>query len=131
MEQVLWLHYLITEGTASPIGRLAAYRELSGAGFYEPVFNARAVRPLVKRFGKNPPELAQAGIVLGGNLSQAGDVSVTLPLLPRVPVTYVIWAGDDEMPPEGTILFDSTASGWLAAEDLVVLASLGTYRLIS
>jgi len=131
MEQVLWLHYLTTEGTSPPAGRLAAYRELSGAGFYEPIFYARAVSPLIKRFGKTPEELIEAGIALGGVSGQAGDASITLPLLPNVPATYVIWAGDDEMPPEGTVLFDGTASGWLAAEDLVVLASLGTYRLLS
>jgi hypothetical protein len=59
-----------------------------------------------------------------------GDASVTLCPLPKLPVTYIIWAGDDELPPAGMILFDSTASGWLPAEDLTVLASLGAYKLI-
>ena len=129
-EQILWLHYLISEGTGLPTSRLVAYRELKGAGFYEPAFNARAVRPLVKRFGSNPSALLEAGKVLGGTPSDVGDFSVTLYPLPYVPVTYAVWTGDDELPPGGNVLFDETASGWLHAEDLVVLASLGSYALI-
>ena len=37
----------------------------------------------------------------------------------------------DELDAGGNILFDETAIGWLPAEDLAVLASLGAYRLIS
>jgi hypothetical protein len=48
-----------------------------------------------------------------------------------LPVTYVIWRGDDELPPAGAILFDGNASGWLPAEDLTVLASIGAYKLVA
>lgn len=130
IEQVLWLHYLTSEGTRAPTGRLIAYREVPGAGFYASKFEARAIRPFVKRFGGNPEDLCRAGAALGGLPYPAGDGAVTICLLPRLPVTYIIWKGDDEFGAGGNILFDETAFGWLPAEDLAVLASLGTYRLI-
>lgn len=130
-EQVLWLHYLTSEGTRMPTGEWVAYRALAGAGFYEPKFLERAVKPLVKHFRREPASLLAAGKALRGIPATAGDYAITLYLLPYLPITYVLWAGDDELPPEGNILFDRTASGWLAAEDLTVLASMGTYRLVA
>jgi hypothetical protein len=39
-------------------------------------------------------------------------------------VTFVLWGGDDEFPPSGNILFDSSAPQFLPTEDFAVLASL-------
>ena len=129
-ERILWMHYLISEGVGAPTGRLVAYRELKGAGFYELAFNARVIRPLVKRFGANPALLTQTAVLLDGRPERMGDAAATIWPLPRLSVTYIVWGGDDELPPDGMILFDSAASGWLPAEDLTVLAALGTYRLV-
>jgi len=130
IEQVLWLHYLIGERGRTPTGKLSAYRDIRGAAFYESKFIARAVRPIVKCFGGNPQSLCDTGAVLSGQPANAGDAAITISPLPNLPITYILWAGDDEFPPEGNILFDETASSWLDAEDLVVLASLGAYRLV-
>ena len=131
--EVIFLHYLTSEGTKQPEGKLISYREVPGALFYEPKFIQRAVNPLVKCFGKNPEKLIEIAEMSGGVKSADGDASacsVKINLLPYLPVTYIIWAGDDEFEPTGTILFDKTASGWLNAEDLVVAASFGAYELI-
>lgn len=130
-ERILWMHYLCAEGSRAPSGEWVAYRALSGAGFYEPKFRERAVHPLVKRFGCDPSALMDAGVVLGGVPADFGDGAVTLFPLPRIPVTYIVWAGDDELPPDAQILFDRTATDWLCAEDLTVLASMGTYKLMA
>lgn len=129
-ESVLWLHYLTSGGGGKPAGSLIAYRDVPGARFYEPKFYARAVRPIVKRFGKDAAALLKAGLSLGGVKADYGDCAVTLPCFPHVPVTYIVWRGDGEMPAEGSVLFDKSAANWFPAEDLVVLASLGAYELI-
>jgi len=128
--EIIFLHYLISEGTKKPEGKLISYREIPGALFYESKFIQRAVNPIIKCFGKNPKELIETGKLFGGVKSNEGDVSIRINLLPYLPVTYIIWAGDDEFEPSGNILFDKTASGWLCAEDLVVAASLGAYELV-
>ena len=129
-EQVLWLHYLTSSGGGKTTGELIAFRDVHGARFYEPKFCARAVRPIVKRFGKDAGGLLKAGLALGGVKANYGDCAVTLPCFPYVPATYIVWQGDGEMPAEGSVLFDKSAAGWLSAEDLVVLASLTAYELI-
>lgn len=133
--EILFLHYLTSEGTKQPENKLISYRDIKPAGngamFYEPKFIQRSVNPLVKHFGEKPDKLLSAGKFLGGIQSAEGDVSVRINLLPYVPLTYIIWAGNDEFEPSGTILFDKTCIGWFGAEDLAVLASLGAYELIN
>ena len=128
--EIIFLHYLTSEGTKQPDGKLISYREVPTALFYEPKFIQRAVNPIVRSFGKNPEKLIETGERLGGVKSNAGKFAITINLLPYLPVTYMIWAGDDEFEPSGNILFDKTAPGWLCAEDLVVAASLGAYELV-
>jgi hypothetical protein len=45
-------------------------------------------------------------------------------------VTIVIWSGDDELPPEGSILFDESIISYLPTEDIAVLSGMPLYRLI-
>ena len=128
---IIWLHYLISEGTREPTGRLISYRETPGALFYNRNFMGRATRPLARCFGADPQALVRTGLRLGGAVAQGGDAAVTVPALPKFPMTFMVWAGDDEMAPSGNILFDQTAIGWFGAEDLAVIASLGAYEMIA
>ena len=131
--EIIFLHYLTSEGTKHPEGKLVSYREIPGALFYEPKFVQRTVNPIVKCFGKNPEKLIEIGGMFGGMKSPEGDASaysVKIDVLPYLPITYMIWAGDDEFEPTGTVLFDRTASGWLNAEDLVFAASFAAYEMI-
>jgi len=128
--KIIWLHYLTTDGIQKQSGNLIAYREAAPALFYETNFNKRAVKPLVNHFGKNPQNLICIGIALGGQTAKLGDAAVTINVLPYVPMTFIIWEGSEEFPPDGNILFDQTAKTWFAAEDLAVLASLAVSELI-
>jgi hypothetical protein len=67
---------------------------------------------------------------LGGNPLGFGDASVELFPLPRIPVTLILWLGDDEFPARADLLFDSSSEHhipldiiWSAAM-LTVLAML-------
>jgi len=130
VEQILWLHYLTSEGAGALAGRLCAFREFAGASFYEPKFAARALRPILKRFGRDPQVLYRAAEALYGARSTAGEIAVTLCPFPALPITYILWPGDDEAEASGQILFDASAIGWLSVEDLVVAASQVSYALL-
>ncbi|MDR0474207.1 MAG: DUF3786 domain-containing protein [Treponema sp.] len=129
-QKILWFHYLIANGSRNESGRLMAYREAASALFYEPNFYKRAIRPLLGCFGKNPEKLLETGEALGGQAASMGDASVRIKVLPYLPVTFIIWEGCEEFPPEGNILFDQSAKTWFCAEDLAVLASAAVYELI-
>jgi hypothetical protein len=128
--RIIWLHYLTAMGAKKLSGRLIAYREVAPALFYESNFYKRSVIPLVHCFGENPQELVKTGEALGGRAAALGDAAVTINVLPYLPMTFIIWKGDEEFPPDGNILFDNTAKTWFVAEDLSVLAGLAVYELI-
>jgi hypothetical protein len=52
-------------------------------------------------------------------------------LLPNVPVRLILWAGDDEFPAAGNILFDENINRILSPEDIAWLAGMLVYRLIA
>jgi hypothetical protein len=50
--------------------------------------------------------------------------------LPRVPITFILWEGDDEFPPSIKILFDPSITGYLPLEDISVISKLASTRIV-
>lgn len=124
------LHYVIGAKPLGPTGKLLPYRALpNGAPFAGP-FRERSIGPLARVFGAEPEKLIEAGAQLGGRRAPHGDASVEAPFLPRLPVTCLVWAGDDEFPAEANILFDSSAVNHFHIEDLAVVGEITTRFLI-
>lgn len=129
-DKILILHYL-TQAKGTPISnKTIAYKELPKGASYFPSFSKRAIQPLVTHFGREPHRLLDVAGTLGGHKADFGDVSVTINAFSRVPITLVLWRGDDEFPPEGNIMFDSTISDYLPAEDINVLCETIAWRLV-
>lgn len=129
-EKLLILHYLI-QASGSPVsGKKITYKELPDGASYFPTFYKRAIKPLVDNFGQKPQKLLDAAKKLGGFRADYGDLSVTINAFSRVPLTLVLWYGDDELNPEGSILFDNNISGYLSAEDITVLCETIVWRLV-
>lgn len=122
--QVLLLHYLINASPAGVQDKLISFKELPSGRIYVGPFTNRAIRPLVAIFGNNASKLIEAGESLGGIKKDLGDAAVTVPALPKIPVTFVIWEGDDEFPPSGNVLFDASAPLHLETEDYAMLPGL-------
>ncbi len=127
--KILILHYLV-RSTGTPLtGNLISYKELPGGDIYFEPFRKRTIIPLIKIFGDNPQKLIEIGKQLGGNEAALGDYSITINVLPNVPITYVLWDGDDEFPPNATVLFDEIASEYLHTEDYAFIASFTVYEM--
>jgi hypothetical protein len=129
-DRIMVLHYL-TRATGVPLsGRMIAYQELAEGAAYYPTFLKRAVKPLADYFGAKPEKLPECSRDIGGIRADYGDVAVTIPAFRRVPVTLVLWRGDEEFPPSSNILFDSTVLDYLPAEDINVLCQTISWRLV-
>jgi len=129
-EKVLILHYFISAKGTPAANRLITFRELPEGSVYSPTFSKRTTKPLLDHFGKEPHLLVDAGGKLGGHKADYGDTAVTINAFSRVPVTIILWQGDDELAPQGNILFDATISDYLPTEDITVLCETITWRLI-
>ncbi len=127
--KILILHYLAGAEGIPVRQKPISFKELPGGAIYIGPFTNRAIRPLVSVFGENPTELLEAGRGLGGTKADLGDMSIRIHAFPNVPVTLVLWRGDEEFSPSGNILFDVSAPHYLPTEDYAVLASLVVYQL--
>ncbi len=129
--KIVLLHYLIKADGRPLSHQLLPYKEIPGGMLYAGVFARRAVEPLIPVFGQSPEAFLDAGFRLGGHKAEYGDVSFVLPALPRIPMTYIIWKGDEEFPATIQLLFDKSVEGYLSLEDIVVVSEMATSRLIA
>jgi len=129
-EKILILHYFTMAKGTPASGALITYKQLPGGISYFAAFSQRTITPLVNRFGKKPELLMRAAANLGGREATYGDVSVTINAFAHVPITFVLWRGDEELAPNATILFDGNISDYLATEDVAVVSETITWKLV-
>lgn len=132
-EQALVLHYLVNASGKEPTGQWITYREVPSGEFYWSAFVKRAKAPLVNFFGERPELLLKLAPLVGGEPAEdlAGDAAVIVRAFPKVPLFLQLWAGDDEFPADGNVLFDQTVSGYLSTEDIALAAGLPIYKMMA
>ena len=130
-EEILVFHYLERATGIPASGKWTSFAEIPGGTFYNSVFLQRCKAPLVKHFGEDPQKLmAVAAEEVRGEPFPLGDTGIRVPAFPRVNLGLVLWKGDEEFPPEGNVLFDSSITGYLPVEDIVILAETVVWKLI-
>jgi len=129
-DKVLILHYLLSAKGTPITNRLIAFKELPGGGNYFRTFSKRAIEPLVEHFGEKPHALIDIAGKLGGHTVDLGDIAVSINTFSRVPVTIVLWQGDEEFPAQGDILFDAAVSDYLTTYDVTVLCESIIWKLV-
>lgn len=129
-DKILILDYF-TRAKGTPLAnKVITYKELPDGINYFPTFAKRAISPLVTFFGNEPEQLLKTTEILGGRKANYGDAAVTIDAFKRVPITIVLWQGDEEFAPEGSLMFDSTISDYLTNDDIHTLCENITWRLV-
>ena len=130
-EKIVLCHYLLQAKGTRPSGQWITFRQIPDGQFYDAAFQQRTRGPFLSFFGDKPDLFRASAEKLAGAPVSAGDAGMIFPVLPMVPVQLILWQGDEELPPESTILFDATITDYLPAEDIAVLSGMLVYRLIS
>jgi hypothetical protein len=124
MEAVLILHYLIglLKHGFHTSGEWISFKETRDGNLFWPAFQESAIKPLVQSFHRDPDGLVQnMAERLGGRMVEGGDVAVELATFPGVLLRLVFWKGDEELPPEASLLFDRGLTEIYSTEDVAVL----------
>jgi len=129
-ERLLMLHYILNANGSPLTGNMITYKEIPGGTAYFPTFHKRTIKPLLDNFSADAQKLLVAAETVGGVRADCGDVAVSINAFSRIPLTLVLWYGDDEFPAAGSILLDSSITGYLAAEDITVLCEIITWKLV-
>lgn len=127
---ILLLLYLLESTGRDLEGEWVSFEQLPGGAGYMGSFRGRVMGPVLRTFGSQPDALLAAAEKLDGERLVLGDAAVRLPALPRVPIAYILWAGDADFAPSASVVFDASVEGYLDAEAVTVLAELATRRLI-
>jgi len=129
-DRILILHYILTAKGTPLSNQQITFKELPEGIVYFRTFYQRTIKHIIANFGQNPTRLIEAGEKLGGHKANYGDTSITINALPHIPVTFVLWRGDEEFGAEGNILFDNTITDYLPTEDIIVLSEAITWKLV-
>ncbi len=128
--RIIILHYINSASGIPFAGEKIAYGDIPACMHYDPIFERRVLKPLARAFGYDKYSFKEAGSLMGGREEEFGDASFTLFAFPKVPVTFVLWEGDEEFPPQAKALFDPSITGYLPLEDIVVIAKLAAGRVL-
>ena len=127
---VLLLHYLIGSKQRMLRNKLISYRELPNGMVFYNAFRNLAIDPIAEIFGNDMEAFEEHGMELGGNRVSYGEMAFEFSIFPRVPVTYILWTGDEEISASANILFDLSALEHLHTEDLAEVGEVITHQLV-
>lgn len=115
----------ITDGCAAPFrGGFLTFREMPWGELYIRPFTGRCLTRAAFTFGTRLSAFAAACEAMGAKKLQHGDVGYEFELLPDFFIRLLVWAGDDEFPPNAQLLFSDNFADGFAAEDRVVAGDI-------
>lgn len=115
--KVAVINYLIGAKEIPPKGKWVLPKDLSGGRGFS-ASHTFPVEPILEQYGSDPEGFLRKGISLGAEREAFGDASLKFPALPRIPVLFVLWRGDEEFPPRINVLLDVTATEHMQVDAL-------------
>ncbi len=131
LEQLCILAYLVGARDLPLTGKLIGAERLDPGGFFFRGSHRLPVEKLTAVFGLAPLLLHKVGCLLNATPQAFGDASIELSVLPRISLTIIIWAADEEFPARASVLFDRSASAHLPLDVLFVVATLTIRTVVS
>ena len=114
-----------------PTGEWISFKETGRRQGLLACFSQEHHKTTRRMLPERDPEGLARNLVLhfGGRIVEGGDVAVEVATFPEVFVRMIFWKGDDDLPPEATILFDRGLMDVYSMEDVAVLLTLIVQRL--
>ncbi len=128
-----WLvsvNYLLGAKKLPPAGEWVAPRSLPYGEFFFRGPHELPTKKVADAFGDDPEAFLRAGLRLGGTKNVEGDAALVLPVLPRIPMKYILWIRDEEFPARVQILFDRNTPEHLQVDAILAACWLTTAALL-
>ena len=127
--ELLVLVYLLNAGPQLLSRELVTAKELKTAHFFQGPHELN-VGGVLERFGRDLKGFRKAAESLGGEAQSLADAAFKIPALPKVPLYYLLWEGDDEFEPRISVLFDRSVESHLSADAIWGLVALASEALL-
>jgi hypothetical protein len=130
LEQLCLLAYLIHAQDLPLANKLVKPEALPSGQFFFRGLHSLPTEKLEKAFGEYPEHLYSVAEQFDAKQCEFGDVSIRLYVLPRIPLTMVVWRACDEFPARASILFDQTAGAHMPLDALHAVVNLAVDAVI-
>lgn len=124
LEQLCILAYLVNARDVPLANKLVRAEALPGGQFFFRGLHRLPTEKLQEVFGHCPGRLYEVAPQFSAKRCDFGDASIELTVLPRIPLTIVVWRADDEFAARASILFDQTAGSQLPLDALGAAVNL-------
>ncbi|MCH7556322.1 MAG: DUF3786 domain-containing protein [Planctomycetes bacterium] len=131
LEQLCILAYLINARDLPLADKLIGAETLPGGQFFFRGLHSLPTEKLKNVFGNCPEVLHRVSAQFDAERCEFGDASIRLYVLPRLPLTIVIWRHCEEFDARASILFDQTAASQLPLDALLAAVNLTVGALVS
>jgi len=128
--ELMSLAYLLQVTHSGLRNEMVGVMDLKDAHFFQGP-HAIDTTSLVKRYGEDSKAFQQAGKRLGGEPLETADAAFALKPFPKVPIYYLLWAGDQEFPAKLSILFDRSIERHLSADAIWGIVGLVSDALLN
>jgi len=128
--ELILLVYLLGAKDADLANEMVTARQLKEGHFFRGPHELNTT-PLLTRYGRNLNGFRRAAESLGGASIDAADAAFRIQALPRIPLYYLLWEGDEEFDPRVSILFDRSVEKHLPADAIWGLVQLVTTALVA
>jgi hypothetical protein len=127
--ELLVLVYLLNAGPQLLTRELVSPQELKTAHFFQGPHELN-LTGVLERFGRDAKGFRRAAEWLGGEVQSLADAGFRIPALPKVPLYYLLWEGDEEFAPRLSVLFDRSVESHLSADAIWGLVALVSEALL-
>ncbi len=122
--RIMLIRYLVC-GKALPFGgKYMSFRELPWGEVYIKPFTGRCVNRIAYKFNSSPDKFIKAAEALGGKRIDHSDAGFQFKFIDNYSIIFLLWAADEEFPPNAQIEFSDNFAAGFSAEDDVVVAEL-------
>jgi hypothetical protein len=125
------LVYLIDAKEVKPSHIWVSEKDLKGGSTFFRGPHRLQVEGLEAGYGRDPEGFLRAGQRLGGSEVLYGDKGFSLDVFPKIPLTYILWRGDEEFSSRVTVLFDSTIEVHFPLDIIWCMVSETSRRLLA
>jgi len=127
--ELVILVYLLNVAPDLISREMVSANDLKDAHFFQGP-HVLKVAPLLERYGRDLDGFKKASENLGGELLDMADAAYRFSALPKIPLYYLLWEGDDEFQPHLSILFDRSIERHLSADAIWGLVNLVSNKLL-
>jgi hypothetical protein len=130
LEELCILAYLINARDLPLAGKLVKAQDLPSGQFFFRGLHSLPTEKIEKVFGRRPEALLEIAEQFDAEKCEFGDASIRLDVLPRVPITIIIWRQCEQFSARASILFDQTAAVHMPLDALWAAANLAIKAVI-